>query len=197
MTDQSVPQPTWTIGYGNETESAIFKILAHNQIQFLIDVRTSPYSRYRPEFNRETLDARLASEGVKYLFLGDELGGRPDDPSVYEQGKVVYNLVREKDYFRKGLERILDAGRKNLKVCLFCSEGDPAKCHRSKLIGAALAEAGHEVLHIDPDGTCNNQEEVIQRVTGGQLDLFGDNFTSNRSYLKDDQKPESGPSDEA
>jgi uncharacterized protein (DUF488 family) len=166
----------------------VAELLAAHKIGCLVDVRSTPYSRFKPEFNREALDATLTVAGVRYVFLGDALGGRPDAPECYVDGKVDYDLVRERDVYKRGLEKLAAARARSMRVAVFCSEGRPEECHRSKLIGPSLVERGIPVIHIDEAGTLRSQEEMIQRLTGGQIGLFGEpSFTSRKRYLPDDQ----------
>jgi uncharacterized protein (DUF488 family) len=161
-------------------------------IRFLVDVRSQPYSRYKPEFSHDALRSRLKEAGITYLFLGDKLGGRPEDPECYRQGKVDYEKCRQQPAFREGLARLRTAWEKNLRVVLLCSEGKPEECHRSKLIGAALVEESIPVLHIDEHGELLTQEQITLRVTGGQPDLFdapAEMLTSRRRYASDSSTP--------
>jgi uncharacterized protein (DUF488 family) len=107
--------------------------------------------------------------------MGEELGGRPNDPDCYdEDGRVDYEACKRRPAFREGIERLRVAWEQGQRVALLCSESRPENCHRSKLVGAALAEAGITVTHLDEDGTPIGQEEVMNRLQGGQLSLFDD-----------------------
>jgi uncharacterized protein (DUF488 family) len=172
----------YTIGHGGRTTDELLDLLRKVEVQFVIDVRSAPYSRYQPEFSREPLEGLLAHHGLKYVFMGDDLGGRPKDPDCYTDGKVDYSKCRTKEFFRRGIERIRNAYNQGLRLCLLCSEGKPWQCHRSKLVGAALLDEGIEVLHLLPDGGIRTQDEVIQELTGGQGSLFGDHFVSRKAY---------------
>ncbi len=174
----------YTIGHGGRTPAELVGQLRGDDVRFLIDVRSAPYSRYQPEFSRDPLSAFLSRGGIKYVFMGDLLGGRPPDPDCYtDDGKVDYRKCRTKDFFRRGIQRVRDAYDQGLRVCLFCSEGKPWECHRSKLVGAALGEEGIEILHVLPDGSTRTQDDVLRMLTGGQADLFGNAFTSRKAYL--------------
>ena len=173
-----------TIGQGARTIDELIGELRAREVAFLIDVRSSPRSGYRPEFSREPLDARLREEGIRYVFMGELLGGRPDDPSCYVNGKVDYAACREKDFFLRGIGRLKKALGQGLTVCLMCSEGHPGQCHRSKLIGVALTDEGIELQHILPDGEVATQDEILRELTGGQSSLFGEAFQSRRAYSR-------------
>jgi uncharacterized protein (DUF488 family) len=175
--------PIYTIGYGNRGLDEFIATLQQYQIHFLADVRTAPYSRYKPEYSKEALAAALQAQGIRYLFLGDQLGGRPAAPACYSDGKVDYEKVKRQPLYQAGLERVQQAFRQQLRVVLMCSEGRPAQCHRSKLIGASLTSLSIPVLHIDEQGATKSQEDVMHDLTGGQLSLFGDpTFTSRKRY---------------
>lgn len=183
--------PIYTIGYGARSIQALIDTLKAHQIAYLIDVRSAPYSRYKPEYSKHALAAELERQGIRYVFMGDQLGGRPDDPDCYVDGKVDYARVKEKPFYQAGLERLRTAAAQDAQVVLLCSEGKPEMCHRSKLIGASLDEMGIEVRHIDENDQLQSQDAVIARITGGQLGLFGPmEFTSRKRYA-DNEAPDS------
>jgi uncharacterized protein (DUF488 family) len=182
-TNASGPQPIFTIGYGARTVDELVRALKANSIEYLIDVRTAPYSKFKPEFSKELLQHHLERAGVRYLFMGDLLGGQPKDPACHTDGKVDYDKVRAQPFFQTGIERLKKAFEQQRRVALMCSEGRPEQCHRSKLIGEALAAAAIPVCHIDAEGQLLTQEQVIERLTKGQMDLFGQSsFTSRKRY---------------
>jgi len=173
----------FTIGYGSRSLDELIAELKANGIEFLLDVRSSPYSKFKPEFSKEVLQLRLERARIKYLFMGDTLGGQPKDPACHTDGKVDYDKVRVQPFFQEGIARLCKAFEKQRPVALMCSEGKPEQCHRSKLIGEALTAAGIPICHIDEDGTHLTQTQVIDRLTKGQMDLFGQaSFTSRKRY---------------
>jgi len=177
--------PLFTIGYGARTVDELVAALRAYQIMFLVDVRTAPYSRFKPEFSKDALEQALKRQGIRYVYLGDALGGRPADPDCYVDDKVDYERVKGKEFYRAGIERVRTAWQRGVRFVLMCSEGKPEQCHRSKLIGETLDALGIPVAHIDEHDTLRSQDEVIQRLTGGQLSLFGDlEFTSRKRYSR-------------
>lgn len=175
--------PVYTIGYGARSIEALIGALKANGITYLIDIRTAPYSRYKPEFSKQALEAELGRHDIRYVFMGDALGGRPDDPGCFVDGKVDYARVKTRPFYQEGLARLRRAAGQPSPVALMCSEGKPEMCHRSKLIGASLDEMGIPVLHIDENDALQSQDAVIARITGGQLGLFGElEFTSRKRY---------------
>jgi len=172
-----------TIGYGARSLDELVAALRVYRIEFLLDVRSSPYSKFKPEFTKEALEAALKARGIRYVFAGDTLGGQPRDPDCYTDGKVDYEKVRQQSFFHTGLERLRMIHEQRLRAAVMCSEGRPEQCHRSKMIGEALAAAGIPVLHIDEDGQLLTQTQVMDRLTGGQLDFFGGPaLTSRKRY---------------
>lgn len=175
-----------TIGYGARTLEALIAALKAQRIEYLLDVRTSPYSRFKPEFSREALEMALKARGLRYVFMGDTLGGQPRGPDCYTDGKVDYEKVRKQEFFKAGVERLRKAHEHHVRAVLMCSEGRPEQCHRSKMIGEALAAAGIPLRHIDEDGQLLTQTQVMDRLTGGQFDFFGGPaLTSRKRYGPD------------
>lgn len=167
--------PVYTIGYGARDMVQFLAVLERYQIAYLIDVRSQPYSRHKPEFTRDDLERSLRAAGIRYVFMGDALGGRPNDSTCYDaDGKVDYAAVAERSFYRQGLERVMNAHAQGLRVALMCSEGKPEQCHRSKLIGKSLAQDGIPVAHIDENDELISQTDVLTRLTGGQLSLLSD-----------------------
>jgi uncharacterized protein (DUF488 family) len=171
-----------TVGYANRSITDLMALLRSDGIEFLIDVRSRPQSTFKPEFSEQPLRTITSSENMKYVFMGDLLGGRPADPSCYRDGHVIYQIVREKSFFVSGISRLRHAYEQGLRVALLCSESRPENCHRSKLIGYTLEEMGISVAHIDPTGSHVTQSEVMRRVSDGQEELFGEALRSRKSY---------------
>ncbi len=137
-----------------------------------------------PEFARKALENALHGAGIRYVYMGNVLGGQPDDRSCYDAaGKVLYDRVQETAAYRQGIDRVRKAFDQGLRVALMCSEGKPELCHRSKLIGETLARLGLPVQHIDENDALESQEAVRDRLTAGQLSLWDDyGFTSRKRY---------------
>ena len=185
--------PIYTIGYGARDLEELLSALKANHIQYLLDVRTSPYSSYKPDFSKNTLRTFLEANGIRYLFMGDTLGGQPDEDACYTDGKVDYEKVSQQQFYRDGIERLHKASRLGQQVVLMCSEGKPENCHRSKLIGQTLTNEGIQVLHIDEQDAVITQKDILLRLTGGQPSLFGDDFfsfTSRKRYRDENQGAE-------
>lgn len=176
--------PIYTIGYGTRSVEQLLAILSARQIAYVIDIRSSPYSRYKPEFNKDALEREIRAHQIRYTSMGDTLGGRPNDPDCYSDDKVDYDKIRQKGFYHQGIARLQQAFTQQLRVVLLCSEGKPENCHRSKLIGETLTELGIPVMHIDENDQLVDQDAVIARLTAGQLSLFDSHgFTSRKRYM--------------
>lgn len=164
-----------TLGYGKRTIGDALDLLQQHGVRYLVDVRSVPWSRYHPDFAHDALKKHLAAHDIAYLYLGEELGGRPNDATCYdEQGRVDYDACRRRPAFQRGIERLRTAWAQGQRVALLCSESRPQDCHRAKLLGVALEEEGIPVTHLDEDGAPLSQQEVMARLHGPQLSLFDD-----------------------
>lgn len=142
----------FTIGHGTWTLDSMVTLLRASGVQTLVDVRTSPYSKVQAEFDRPALERASSRKGFEYVYMGDSLGGRPPHADCYTEGQVDYGKVRQRDFFKKGLARLVEGYNQGSTVCLLCAEGQPDNCHRSKLLSEALADIGIPVSHFYADG---------------------------------------------
>lgn len=166
----------FSIGHSSHELERFIELLQQHRIEVLADVRSQPFSGYTPQFNRELLKSSIQNAGLKYLFLGDQLGGRPEGNQYYDAaGHVLYYRVAESDSFRAGIER-LKTGAQQYRVAMMCSEEDPTICHRFLLVSRVLTDLGLDVRHIRGDGTVQNEREVcgISRDNRRQGLLFAD-----------------------
>lgn len=167
-------RPIYTIGYGNRSIEEFIDLLRLYEIQYLVDIRSQPYSRFHPDFSKAALESRLRQQQLRYVFLGEQLGGKPQDTECYVNGKVDYAILRTKPFYQRGIQRLYTAWEKQTCMALMCSEQKPQECHRSKLLGNTLRERNIWVAHIDEAGKLKTQEEIDNLLTGGQLALFDD-----------------------
>jgi uncharacterized protein (DUF488 family) len=143
----------WSIGHSNHEIGRFIALLRGHGIATLADVRTAPFSRYSPQFNRDALAQSLAAAGITYVFLGRELGGKPEASSLRgPSGLPDYDAIAATALYRAGLARLMAQGRAQ-RTAFMCSEGDPAHCHREKLVARSLRAEGWRVRHILADGT--------------------------------------------
>lgn len=164
----------FSIGYGNRSFDNFIELVQNNGIQYLIDVRSRPYSR-NPDFTRQRLNALLRRCGIIYIFMGDMLGGRPSSDNEYDfEGRISYAKMAETKHYKMGINRLRKAVDLGYSVVIMCSEGKPEDCHRSKLIGETLRSICLDIIHIDEKGINISQDDVIRRIDPSLLqpDLF-------------------------
>ena len=177
-------KPLYTIGHGNRKPEDFLALLKEFGIEYLIDVRSQPYSKFNPHFNQNDLKFFLERNGIKYVFMGDAIGGRPKDTSCYDnEGKVDYETLKTKDFFLQGIDRLKTAYGKDINVVIMCSESKPCECHRTKLIGRVLNTDNIVLKHIDENGKIKDQITVINELHKS-LSEYGDLFgnTLNATY---------------
>jgi uncharacterized protein (DUF488 family) len=156
----------WTVGHSNRPADGLVELLHGQEIEVLADVRSQPYSRHNPQFRRENLQASVQQAGLRYVFLGKELGGRPPEPEFYDaKGHPRYDLVAQTGRFQAGLERLL-TGAAIYRVAIMCSEEDPGRCHRRLLVTRALVGRGVEVRHLRGNGSVISEEELDRELAG-------------------------------
>jgi hypothetical protein len=157
----------YTIGHSNHTQGHFLDLLTGAGVQVLVDVRSNPNSRWATFANGDNLKEILESVLIRYIYLGDALGGRPSDSDSYddETHKADYQAIRKKEYFRHGIKRLL-AVLGGYRVCIMCAEEDPTSCHRNLLIAEDLRQAGVEVFHIRGDGRIQTDEELWKERVG-------------------------------
>jgi len=134
-------------------------------ITAIADVRTSPFSRNFAHFNRDVLKEALARDGIAYVFLGKELGGRPKGQQYYTDGIADYEKMAVSVLFQKGLERV-EQGAHKYRIAMMCSERNPLDCHRCLLVGRALADRGVTVSHFLSNGETVAQSDIEEQLLG-------------------------------
>jgi uncharacterized protein (DUF488 family) len=153
----------YTIGHSTHQTVRFLELLRAHDITAVGDVRSNPYSRMNPQFNRETLKASLTEAGIAYVFLGRELGARTEDPSCYEGGKVQYERLARTPLFRAGLDRVRD-GMSRYRLALMCAEKEPLVCHRGILVARELEAAGMVVKHTLAEGSVEAHRDAMARL---------------------------------
>jgi uncharacterized protein (DUF488 family) len=168
-----------TIGHSNIPADRFIGLLRGVGVNAIADVRSTPASRRFPWFSAKNLAARLQQEGMVYLLLGDMLGGRPRDASLYRDGVADYEAMAKRPEFRAGLDRLLATTAQH-RVCLMCAEREPLDCHRCLLVARALAERGLSVGHILFDGTITPHAAIEQQLLS-DYDASADLFSAGQS----------------
>jgi len=167
----------FSIGHSNHSINNFLSLLESAEINMVVDVRSAPFSKMFPQFNQETLKKSLNDNSIGYLFLGDQIGGRSNDPDDYIDGQVLYKALAQKEAFKTGIERLKEGSAK-YRIALMCSEKEPLDCHRTLLVSEALATSDIPVGHIHADGTVESHENALVRLLTlhnlSSPDLFSD-----------------------
>jgi uncharacterized protein (DUF488 family) len=167
----------FTIGHSNHSLEAFLALLRRARVTAIADVRSSPSSRHCPHFNGDSLRSSLRASDIAYVFLGQELGGRPADPNLYTDGVADYERMAATSGVERGLSRILD-GALRFRVALLCSERDPLDCHRFLMLSRALKDKGCDVVHLLSDGEAEPmhmaERRLLEATRSSQADLFGE-----------------------
>jgi uncharacterized protein (DUF488 family) len=161
--DRQEPLTILTIGHSTHPYDRFLSHLRAASVSAIADVRSAPFSRHQSQYNRNDLQEQLRRDGISYVFLGRELGGRPSQPEYYSNGIADYEKMVNAPTFEKGIDRLIE-GANRYRIAIMCSEQDPLECHRFLLVGRALAKRGITLSHILPDGCAVTQGEAEERL---------------------------------
>jgi uncharacterized protein (DUF488 family) len=170
----------FTIGHSNLPTEELIQRLRDNGIGVVVDVRSKPFSRYNPQYNRYVIAEDLRKAGIPYVWMGHCLGGVPENPELLTRGRPDHDKIRASQAYQDGLEELLRGAELNVElgaVALMCGEADPTGCHRRRLVGADLVERGVELLHVLKDGSVATEHEVREPLGENQIsaiDMFGE-----------------------
>jgi uncharacterized protein (DUF488 family) len=164
----SSPITVYTVGHSTHTTKKFLDLLERNGVTAIADVRSSPFSRHNPQFNKATLSGELKKHGIAYVFVGKELGARSEDPACYTAGRVRYDRLAQTSIFKAGIDRVL-SGAQKYRIALMCAEKEPLDCHRTLLVSRALERLGVSIVHILSDGSTEAQPQTMARL----IDLAG------------------------
>lgn len=180
-----------TIGYGHREIADFIALLREHNVGYVGDVRSRANSGYNPDFSADRLKEHLNEAGITYVFLGDTLGGDPENEQARVETRnrasdsyvIDYQKLREEPAFQQGMNRLRTAWETRSRLALMCSEAKPEQCHRVRLIGEALVHEDIPVQHIDEAGVVRSQQEIMLRIDKGQSTLpgFGPSSKSTRS----------------
>ena len=185
MNEQS---PLFTIGHSSHSIERFIELLKLHHIDTIGDVRSSPYSRFNTQFNRETLKSSLAKTDILYVFLGKELGARRSEPECYKDNKVIYDRVARSESFNAGIQRVIQ-GVSKMRVALMCAEKDPLTCHRTILVARHLLPYVKQINHVLEDGSLEShrmaEERLLRECELTEDDLFSPiEHRITNAYLK-------------
>ncbi|RYG47862.1 DUF488 domain-containing protein [bacterium] len=163
-----------TAGYGNRGFAGFIELLKSHGVTHFVDVRSVPQSSYWEDFRRQNLEHLIPQTGLRYVWMGDTLGGVKDSPILCKDPKAVdLEPLRHTDLMKIGVEKVKQAAaREGWKLCLVCGCLRPENCHRSRLVAPAILEAGLDLRHIDERGELLTQAEVAAQSIDAQGSLF-------------------------
>jgi len=161
--DKSKCNILYTIGHSSHTMEAFIGLLKHHGVTCIADVRSVPYSRYCPQFNKDVFALDLRAANIAYMFLGKELGAHPEDSSCYEGGRVSFQLIVNRKEFKRGLQQLLTESSKYC-IALMCAEKDPLQCHRTILVCRHLKRHNLCIKHILEDGGIEDHPDAERRL---------------------------------
>lgn len=169
------PGTVLTIGHSTHDLPSLVKLLRQHDVTAVADVRSVPVSRFTPQFNRGSVERGLLQAGIKYVFLGKELGARTEDTTCYVDGRVQYGRLAQTPEFISGIQRLMK-GAQTERIAVMCTEGEPLECHRTVLIARVLTEHGVTIEHIHGDGRIESHTSAMERLMVGfglaEADLF-------------------------
>jgi uncharacterized protein (DUF488 family) len=169
------PHTVFTVGHSTHSSADFLSLLQKHGITAVADVRSMPVSRFTPQFNRHAVERALSEVGIKYVFLGKELGARTEDLTCYVDGRVRYDLLARTSDFISGIQR-LRKGSQSERIAVMCTEQEPLDCHRCVLVARVLDEHGVTVEHIHGDGHVEDHTSAMRRLMANfgldQEDLF-------------------------
>lgn len=165
----------YTTGYAGHTIPSLVQLLQAIGITVLADVRSTPFSGRRPEMDKPALMQALRDGGMRYIFMGEQLGGRPRNPKLYRAGKIDPQALLAHEGYKTGVARLI-AGAAEHTICLLCAERDPISCHRGLYIAESLQEAGMQVRHLiggeQPEDHQATRARMAELVNMEHADLF-------------------------
>lgn len=184
MTDGSSNTELLTLGHSTHPIEHFIALLKSARATAVADVRSSPYSRYSPQYSKDALRTSLSDAGIAYTFLGKEFGARSPDPACYRNGKVQYFRLAQSAPFAEGIQRVFE-GLKKFRIAFVCAEKDPIECHRALLVARAFSELGRSVAHIRSDGTLESHSSLESRLLKAWKLPEGDMFKTRENFIED------------
>jgi uncharacterized protein (DUF488 family) len=161
-------QQIYTVGHSSQSIESFIAHLQRHAVEVAADVRSQPYSARFPHFSRQFLEESLKAAGMRYVFLGRELGARRDEAQCYVDGHASYDLIAKLPVFAAGIDRLL-AGAQKYRIALMCAEQDPLTCHRTILVCRELKKHGASIRHICRGGVLEEHQQAEQRLIGEEL----------------------------
>ena len=181
--DSKIEFDLFTIGHSTHSVEYFIKLLSMHSITAACDVRSYPYSKHNPQFNRESIKKELKKHNISYVFLGKELGARSENPACYIDGKVQYNYLADEPLFKQGIHRLIK-GMKQYSIALMCAEKDPTTCHRMILVCREMRPYTECIKHILANGDIETNAEAEIRLMN-TLNIVPDMFKNKNKCIEE------------
>ena len=180
-----------SIGHSQHEPEYFIKMLKEHNVNYVLDVRSVPYSQFASDYNRENIKALLSEHSINYSYMGNFFGARPLDKNLYsKEGYLDFKKARQSIPFIKGYNNVLKGIQQGNRIAFMCTEKDPMDCHRAILVTKAFSDSGIRVEHIMADNTIQTQEDLNLRLLNkyfpdrGQLNLFSPEIQTEAEYLE-------------
>ena len=184
-----------SIGHSQHKVDFFISLLKNHDVNYILDVRSAPYSQFAVDYNRENIRAILQSNGIEYAFMGDYFGARSTDSSLYSpNGYLDFEKTANSLKFQKAFDSVVKGMEQGYRIAFMCTEKDPIECHRAILVTNAFYKAGYSIEHIMPDNTVQTQQNIDERLLDmyypdrNQLSLFVTENLSAEQYLTEAYK---------
>lgn len=180
----------FSIGHSQHKIDYFISLLKKHHINYILDVRSVPYSQYATDYNRENIKKILKNNDIGYAFMGNFFGARPKDVSLYlPNGYLNFEKVANSTKFKRGFDNVEKGVKQGYRIAFMCTEKDPIECHRAILVSYAFYKAGYSIEHIMPDNTIQTQQDINKRLLNiyypdrNQISLFESENMSEKQYL--------------
>ena len=155
----------YTIGHSNYTMERLIDMLEYYNINCVVDIRGTPYSKYNIQFDKETIRYTLTNAGFVYIYIGKELAAKRIRKNSYNnEGYSNFEEVIKEEEFKRGVERLKNGCEKGYKIILLGAMQDPIRCHRSILVGRELVKNDFDVKHILDDYSIVTQDDIEEML---------------------------------
>jgi uncharacterized protein (DUF488 family) len=155
----------YTIGHSNYPVERLIDMLKYYNINCVVDIRGTPYSKYNIQYNKETIAHTLKEAGFIYIYMAKEFAANRENKSSYnKEGYSDFQKVISEEEFLSGIERLKVGCNKGYNIVLLGAMQDPIRCHRSILVGRYLRENGFNVKHILDNYSLASQENIEENL---------------------------------
>ena len=182
----------FTIGYAGFLDvNEFIQVLERNEIEILIDVRSTPFSAYHTDYNKDALSSLLKEHGIYYANFARQFGARQENRAFYRNGRLDFETFSKSPQFLDGINSV---EKSNANIAFMCAEKKPSECHRTILVARAFSDRGYEITHLMPDDESITQKDVEQELLEkyfpdrAQVSLFDEDYKTEEEYIAEAYK---------